>query len=734
MNELAHEKSPYLLQHADNPVAWRPWGEEAFAAARGEDKPIFLSIGYSTCHWCHVMAHESFEDAAVAKLLNDHFIPIKVDREERPDVDKVYMAYVQALTGHGGWPLSAWLTPELKPFYGGTYFPPDERHGRPSFGAVLRALARGWREERTKLLAESERVLEVLRPPTEAAPGSSAGDLGEAAGLAFEKCFQYLHETFDPAHGGFGGAPKFPRASNLDFLFRVAALQGLTSEAGAEAIRLATATLQGMARGGIHDHVGGGYHRYSVDAAWGVPHFEKMLYDQAQIAVNFLEAKQATGDERYAWMARDILGYVSRELTSPGGALYTAEDADSALPDAPEQHGEGAYYIWTAAELRALLGDDYGLFAGHFGVEEHGNVPGEQDPQQEFVGRNILRQQRSIGATAAAAGLSPEEASLRLGGLLEKVREARSRRPRPLLDDKIVTANNGLMISALARAAGVLGEAGFAQAAAAAADFIYRELWDAAAGTIYRAWREGRGRNQGFAEDYAFLIQGLLDLYENTFALRWLQWAEKLQATMDRLFWDDTSGAYFNSAVGDSSIVLRLKETYDGAEPAATSVAASNLLRLGAIFDPPSQPTIPQRPASTGEAPVPHVLAYRDRAIRSLRALEREWSGSPPALPALLCAMELALSPPRHVVLAGVPSSPEFVALKTVLSEKLRVRRAVVAIGESPEADAWLTARVPWLEGMAVPVSGAAAFVCEEFACLAPAFSPGELRERLERA
>jgi uncharacterized protein YyaL (SSP411 family) len=341
-NALVRETSPYLRQHAGNPVEWLPWGEAAFAKARAEQKPIFLSSGYSTCHWCHVMAHESFENADIARLLNEHFVPIKLDREERPDVDKVYMAYVQAMTGHGGWPLSVWLTPDLKPFYGGTYFPPSDRSGRAGFPTILQAIARGWRDEREKLVAESERVLGALRDHQAASAEPAEGDLANSAGAAFEQGFSHYFESFDPTHAGFGGAPKFPRAANLDFLFRVAALQGVGSEMGAEAVRLATTTLRAMARGGIHDHVGGGYHRYSVDEGWFVPHFEKMLYDQALITLNCLEARQATGDERYAWMARDILEYVLRELGHTEGAFYTAEDADSPIAKGSPQHAEGA--------------------------------------------------------------------------------------------------------------------------------------------------------------------------------------------------------------------------------------------------------------------------------------------------------------------------------------------------------------------------------------------------------
>jgi uncharacterized protein YyaL (SSP411 family) len=731
-NRLSLEKSPYLLQHADNPVDWLPWGEEAFAKARAEKKPIFLSIGYSTCHWCHVMAHESFENADTAAILNEHFIPVKVDREERPDVDKVYMTYVQALTGHGGWPLSAWLTPELKPFYGGTYYPPDERHGRPSFSGILRAIARGWKEEREKLVAESERVIGTLADHmagegdvTAAATGAGPAALVEAAGGAFEKCFQYFYESFDPKNGGFGGAPKFPRASNLDFLFRVAAIQGLKSDIGAESVRLAAATLRGMAQGGIHDHIGGGYHRYSVDETWFVPHFEKMLYDQAQIAINCLEAKQATGEERFAWMARDIFDYVLRDLTSLAGGFYTAEDADSLIEQGKPAHAEGAFYVWTAAELREKLGDDFKFFAAHYGIKEEGNVAPELDPHGEFTGKNILMQRQPFAKSAADLGLDIEAASNRLLAALEKLRAIRAKRPRPLLDDKVVTANNGLMISALARASQILGSEGEANAAGSpylaaairAAEFLERELYDPARGVLFRSWREGRGATQGFAEDYAYLIQGLLDLYEASFQIRWLQWAERLQLKMDEFFWDDARGGYFNSAAGDASIVLRLKEDYDGAEPAPSSVAALNLFRLAAVFD---------EGGSAGRA------SLRERALRCIDAFRGRWSSTPHAMPQILCAFELALAAPRHVVTAGDPGAPDFRALTAVLHEKLGPRRALLA-ADGGAGQEWLAKRSPWLADMR-PIGGrAAAYVCEEFACQAPINDPNELRRILTR-
>jgi len=711
-NALAHEKSPYLLQHADNPVDWLPWGEAAFAKARAERKPVFLSIGYSTCHWCHVMAHESFEHAEIAAQLNAHFVAIKVDREERPDVDRVYMAYVQAMTGHGGWPLNVWLTPELKPFYGGTYFPPEDRHGRPGFPTILGAIARGWETEREKLVAESERVIAALRGHADektAAKDDAGAGLAEEAGAGFEKCFQYFHEAFDAAHGGFGGAPKFPRASNLDFLFRVAALQGPASEMGAEAVKLATATLRAMAQGGLHDHVGGGFHRYAVDEAWAVPHFEKMLYDQAQIALNALEARQATGDERFAWLARDVFDYVRRDLTHPLGGFMAAEDADSLVAAGRTAHAEGAFYVWTHAEIAAALGADAPFVALRFGVAAEGNVPAALDPQGEFAGKNILAARGSLLDAARACGLTPEQASAKLLAALERLRAVRAGRPRPHLDDKIVTAWNGLMLSALARGAQVLGEPEHLAAAVRAAEFVRRELWDETRGVLFRVWRDGRGAAEGFAEDYAFLTQGLIDLYEASFDIRWLQWADRLQAKLDALFWDEAAGGYFNSRAEDASIVLRLKEDYDGAEPAPSSVAAMNLLRLGALL---------------------HDDARSARGRRCVEAFRATWSRLPQALPRLLCAAELALEPPRHVVLAGDPATEAFRALAAVLPEGLGPRRAVLC-ADGGEGQRWLAGRAPWLAEMRPRDGRPTAYVCEDFACQAPIVEPAELRRRL---
>jgi len=691
---------------------------------------------------------------------------VKVDREERPDIDRVYMSYVQHTTGHGGWPMSVWLTPDGKPFYGGTYFPRDDHHGRPGFVSVLNAISRHWQEQREKILTGADEVVQALRRyAIEGGPHAvrSEGEplpLHEAAGEAMEKGFQHFYEAHDAKWGGFGHAPKFPRASVINFLFRVATLQGTQTELGQEAIKMAAHTLQRMAEGGLHDHVGGGFHRYSVDERWFVPHFEKMLYDQAQIALNYLETSQATGLEVYAWVARGIFDYVLRDLTSPQGGFYSAEDADSMLPDG-SGHAEGAFYVWTKAEIDAALGADAEFFSALFGVKAEGNV--EQDPHNEFTGKNVLMQRRSITVAAGDHGLDAGAATDKLLGCLEKLRTVRSKRPRPHLDDKIITAWNGLMISALAKGhqAWRADAAPYLAAATRAAEFIQRELYEASTGTLYRSWRDGRSDIPGFAEDYACLIQALLDLYEAGFEIRWLQWAEQLQARMDELFWDPEpfrqaqggpirqaqggpirqaqggpirqaqgGGGYFNSRADDPTVIVRMKEDYDGAEPAPNSVAALNLLRLEWML---GEPGSAGDGAGTSRLTTAATSSYRSRALQAVAALRWQWSRVPHALPQLLCTLELALGEPRTVVLAGKPQDADFVALASVLHEQIGPRRAILCVDGS-EAQRWLAARKPYLVEMK-PLNGkATAYVCENYACQAPATTPGELRQRLAGA
>jgi hypothetical protein len=484
-------------------------------------------------------------------------------------------------------------------------------------------------------------------------------------------------------------------------------------------------TLRKIAEGGIHDHVGGGFHRYSVDDEWFVPHFEKMLYDQAQLALCFLEARQATGDERYAWVARDTLDYVLRDLADPRGGFYSAEDADSALPETgdrkPESHNdkgahtEGAFYLWSKAEIDGLLREDAELFGTHFGVLAGGNVAPDRDPHGEFRGRNILRQSQPLAETARQFGVGLEPAGERLHGGRLRLREIRARRPRPERDEKILAAWNGLMISALARAGQILGEPDYAAAAVRAAGFLRQEMYDETTGILHRSFCGGARRIPGFAEDYACVVQGLLDTYEATFDDRWLRWAEQLQARMDKEFWDEAGGGYFNSAASDASVLVRMKEDYDGAEPAPGSVAAMNLVRLGWMLD--------KAPAAAGPP------GYGDRALRCLAAYRSRWEGAPHALPRMLCALELALHPPRTLVLSGDPGAADFRALNAVVHERSRPRRALLA---HTAGSAWLLGRTPWLAEMTMIGGHATAYLCENLSCQQPVTKPDELRRLLE--
>ena len=541
-NRLSQEKSPYLLQHQHNPVDWMPWGADAFDRAKKEGKPIFLSIGYSTCHWCHVMAHESFEDAATAQYMNEHFVCIKVDREERPDVDKVYMTFVQATTGSGGWPMSVWLTPDLKPFLGGTYFPPLDRGGRPSFRNVLARVSDGWKSDRDGIVKHGD---EVARQLNELAAGaaSSAEKPGRASlygGLG------QLVKRFDDQHGGFGSSPKFPQPSIVNFLLRMSVRRGLGATPESEqtdrerARKMALFTLEKMAAGGMHDHVGGGFHRYSVDTYWHIPHFEKMLYDQAQLARAYVDAFQLTHDARWEKIARDVLDYVLRDMADKDGGFYSAEDADSFLAHGKPEHGEGAFYVWTEAEIDSLLGENAALFKKIYGVEPDGNAPVGSDPMNEFHGKNTLIQRLTIADAAKEFKKSEAEIEASLASSRVKLFTVRATRPKPHLDDKIITAWNGLMISALSRAAQVLGEPRYLAAAQDSAKFIKANLWHD--GALIRSFRHGPSGIAAFADDYAALIAGLLDLYETDFDTAWLQWAAELQAKMDALFLDKEHG------------------------------------------------------------------------------------------------------------------------------------------------------------------------------------------------
>src|SRR6059058_5267646 len=642
-NRLAQEKSPYLLQHAHNPVDWYPWGEEAFAKARREDKPIFLSVGYSTCHWCHVMAHESFENEEVAAIMNREFVNIKVDREERPDVDRVYMTFVQATTGGGGWPMSVWLMPDLKPFVGGTYFPPEERYGQPEFKKVLERIATAWKENHENILEQGGKIVEALRESQSGGKPESKID-----STVLDAAYRQLDRSYDPKEGGFGNAPKFPRPVTLNFLTRFYA-RDPKSDAGKHALEIALFTLRKMAAGGMHDHIGGGFHRYSVDRYWHVPHFEKMLYDQAQLAVAYLDAFQITRDRQYESVARDILDYVARDMTSKEGGFFSAEDADSPIVAGIGDPGhrkaaEGAFYLWTKKEIEEALGDAAEVFEFHYGVQPHGNAPEGSDPHDEFRGKNILIERHTIAETAQRFKKNEQD----IAGLLTKSREKlfsiRAKRPRPHLDDKIIAAWNGLMISAYARTAQVLDDARYLEIATRAATFLRANLYDPSRKFLFRNYRGSRSDIEGFADDYAFVIQSLLDLYEASFNVEWLKFAIQLQETQDRLFFDEKNGGYFSTSGKDESVFLRMKDDNDGAEAAASSVAALNLLRLAQFRDDPA-------------------AAGAERARKTIDAFATTLSHFPSAMPLMLVALDYSLSKPRQIVIAGKRDAPETKAL-----------------------------------------------------------------------
>jgi uncharacterized protein YyaL (SSP411 family) len=737
-NRLAHESSPYLLQHAHNPVDWHAWGDEAFARARREDRPIFLSIGYSTCHWCHVMAHESFESADVAAVLNAAFVPVKVDREERPDVDRVYMAFVQATTGAGGWPMSVWLTPDLEPFYGGTYFPPTSRWGRPGFVDILNELARVWREERPRVLAASNELMERLRGAatgerplglrdtgrrTTALEGSE--DTGEApasapplvAGTdALEMAVAAFHQSFDPRFGGFGDAPKFPRPSELVFLLREFGRTGVE-----EARTMALETLRAMALGGMRDHIGGGFHRYSVDARWRVPHFEKMLYDQAQLVLAFLEGAQAAGDGFYASVAEDTLDYVRRELTHAGGGFYSAEDADSVAPelaDDPHAHAtEGAFYIWPASEIDALFPEaDARIVTLRFGLEPNGNAP--SDPQGEFRAKNLLYTATSIEDIAARTGASPDDIVDTLSRARQTLFRARAKRPRPHLDDKILASWNGMMIAAWARAGRIIGGlvpddgAEYVRVAERAARFARAELWNPERQTLWRRWRAGQAGIDAYCEDYACLVWAALELFQATGSVEWLDWALLLQARQDALFWDEAHGGWFNTTGQDASVLLRLKEDYDGAEPAASSIGVRNLIELA------------------------HLVADGGFAEKAERTLARFGPGMGEAARAIPCMLSNLTSwhaGLAQIVIVGPAERDDTRALHRVVAERYVPFILVVPVVPG-EAQASLATRLPWMAPMTMVEGKATAYVCRRFACEQPVTSPVALAGLLAAA
>jgi uncharacterized protein YyaL (SSP411 family) len=656
-----------LLQHADNPVDWYPWGKEALHKAKTEDKPIFLSIGYSACHWCHVMAHESFEDERAAAILNEHFISIKVDREERPDLDRIYMSAVQAMTGGGGWPMSVFLTPEGQPFYGGTYFPPTPRHGLPSFTDVLLAVADAWQNRRQELVEGGQRLVAAIKRQSAIGANSKPETLSpETLSVAFENLWQ----RFDRTHGGWSDAPKFPQPMALEFLLRYHYVTG-----DRLALQMVTQTLEAMARGGMYDQLGGGFHRYSVDAQWLTPHFEKMLYDNAQLARVYLHAWQVTGEPFYRTIAEEILDYVVREMTDPGGGFYSAQDADS-------EGEEGKFFVWTSAEIRDVLGQEAEAFMADYGVTEAGNFEGKSI--LEFVGHMSQRTE--------------------LAEARRKLFEVREQRVHPGRDEKVLTSWNGLMLAAFTEAARVLNRDDYRQIAEGNADFLLREL-RRANGRLWHTWKDGEAKINGYLEDYTHLIEGLLELYQTTFEPRWYRAARELAEAMIEHF-STPDGGFFDTSDDHEKLITRPRELQDNAVPSGNAMAALGLLRLAGLAVEPR---------------------YAELARSSLAPMQPMLGRYPLGFGQWLTALDYALSHPREIAIIGDPDAADTRALLDVSIIGYRPHQ-VLALGV-PDSE---MAVVPLLQNRSQIEGRATAYVCLNFACRSPVTDPAALRTLLE--
>lgn len=685
-NRLSEEKSPYLLQHADNPVDWYPWGDEAFLRATSEDKPIFLSIGYATCHWCHVMAHESFEDPEVASLLNRDFVAVKVDREERPDIDGTYMTICQLMTGKGGWPLTIIMTPGKKPFFAATYIPKRARFGMTGLVDILTQVSRLWKDQRDELLASAEKTVSELVTSHE----QSSGSIPDPHALT--KGYENLSRVFDEAYGGFGTAPKFPAPHNVLFLLRYAKRTG-----NQRALKMVTKTLTEIRNGGIHDHIGGGFHRYSTDSRWRVPHFEKMLYDQALLLDAYTEAFLATGIPEFRKTAEEIITYVFRNLLSPDCAFLSAEDADS-----PE--GEGAFYLWTADELQSVLGPDGAALAAlAYNVVPEGNF----FSQETREGQNILYRTRSDGECASLTGLSLTTFEQRMDEIRERLFAAREKRHRPFCDEKILADWNGLFIGALAQAARAFGNELYLGSAKRAAQFVLTRMRDPKGGLFHR-YRDGKAAIPGFADDYAFTISGLIELYEASFDPQFLAAALELNAFFMKHFLDARSGGFFFTSDESEPILIRKKELYDGAIPSANSVAMENLVRLSRL---------------TGET-----------------ALEREadnlarWAGEavnehPSGYTRFLCALDYATGPAMEVVICGVRDADDTRILIDAINKQYLPSLTILLL--DPDFSQTLAAIAPFTLDLEAKGGKATAYLCSGHSCTQPTTNPGALLELL---
>ena len=678
-NRLINETSPYLLQHAHNPVDWFPWGEEAFEIARREQKPILLSIGYSACHWCHVMEHESFENEAIANLMNENFVNIKVDREERPDLDQIYMNAVQMMTHQGGWPMTVFLTPEAVPFYAGTYFPPEDRYNMPGFPRVLISVADAYRERPGDVQQTAASVLSELKRSTTTV---ESGELLSTELL--DAAYRGIVKNYDSTNGGFGGAPKFPPAMTLEFL-----LHTFYRTANDQALEIVSNTCGKMARGGIYDQLGGGFHRYSTDAGWLVPHFEKMLYDNALLARLYLHYYQVSRDEAARAGAEGILDYVVREMTDATGGFYSTQDADS-------EGVEGKFFVWSLDEIKQILGErDAGIFADYYNITSGGN----------FEGENILNVTRGLSEIAAAGRVTVEELSRTLEQSRKALFEAREKRVKPARDEKILTAWNGLMLASFAEAAAVLNRSDYLAVAKQNARFILNNLRRDR--LLLRTYKDGQAKLNAYLEDYAFFIDGLLTLFETTGALQWLEEARSLTATMIEEFWDDEEGGFFYTGRSHEDLIVRSKDFFDNATPAGNSVAAELLLRIGLLTDNSD---------------------YQRRAATILRLMASTVQRYPSGFGRLLCALDFYLATPKEIAIIGDPATAEMRLLidqvwKTYLPNKI--------VAQTSPEDAAALELVPLLRDRPLLDNKATAYVCERFTCKKPVTSAADLASQL---
>ncbi|MEW6181817.1 MAG: thioredoxin domain-containing protein [Bacillota bacterium] len=687
-NRLTREKSPYLLQHADNPVDWYPWGQEAFEAAKRENKPVFLSIGYSTCHWCHVMSRESFEDEEVARLMNEVFVNVKVDREERPDIDGVYMTVCQVMTGSGGWPLTVIMTPDKKPFFTATYIPKESRFGRIGMMELTPQIKRIWESRRDEIESKAGQVVSVVK---ELAQGAGGEEIGETS---LKTAFEQLLRAFDKEHGGFGAAPKFPMPHSLTFLLRYWKRSG-----DARALEMVERTLEAMRSGGVYDHIGFGFHRYSTDAEWFLPHFEKMLYDQALLAIAYLEAYQATGKRLYARTAKEIFAYVLRDMTGPEGGFYSAEDADS-------EGKEGKFYLWTEDEIRRLLGEgEAALVSQVFNVKPGGNFRAETGSD---AGQNILFLREPVGDTAAGLQMPEAELEKSLETVREKLFEFREKRVHPHKDDKILADWNGLMVAALAKGAQVFNDPAYAAAAAKAADFVLTAMRDNN-GALYHRYRDGETAVPAFLDDYSFMIWGLTELYEATFEVRYLQEALGLNDILLSRFWDDKDGGFYSSSDAAEDVLVRRKEIYDGAVPSGNSVAMFDLLRLGLIT---ADPELEQKASRIGRAFSGSVLE------------------APSAHTQLLAALDFAIGPSYEIVIVGRPQAQDTRKMLGAVRSRF-IPNKVVMVRPEGEKTAEIGSIAGFTSGFLSQGGRATAYVCLDHNCRLPTTDTGKVLELL---